>query len=1173
MHFTLNQYAWDSLNEYTKNEFEKADAKDIFINCEYPIHDWKSPDDDNNRAKDTKKFGGGHSNINACIEAANHYINSSQVHFIKGGDLNMKWAAYYLSYALHFVADTSCPVHRMTTSPKEFTSSYRTHKRYENVNIPNNRASKDKIVEQVVNGKRKTVIKSFGKPLTYNADEMKFTNENVKGGSEYESIVNLIPDVPDIKGEGYKVMNETENGTFIETEYGTWANIVVKPHTKDQEKALIKNHVAYAMKYLLKFCEGSQINNLYYADNPLLPPRPVPSNTDPSEEIILPTYIPIEKDVPPLETDPSMSWGTNVLVLNENNEVIRWLSNRKVEIDENNVINGFKTCSLFTGMIDGNIYGNEDDIIFKHGNKLFINGDSDNERCLYRFNTKITKDYLYRTIDAEADEVFSDLANVPPFYIHDPAVNKYVSGNRILISKEFLAQLLKGYYIIDDGTTIQLDHIEPAKKMIPVNGTISILDLLRKIENHTGLYFKRHYTGMLNQGKYIIEQKIELLRPAIELPSFIDEYKEYESRNKFPELGIINAYYYARDTDKIYQWIRSAQGNYNYFIVAGYGRIHSAPKEAIRLGVNTNKLTFGINEEHNAVGIAPIFDNDNTSDQSLTNEVLKHWMKIEANSDKVAEVDTEYSSETIRISEPDTGISSPTPANQVKEEDLYHASASLPYVATKIGDNNLLEFTESIIGSKSIIRLKKYMSESDVILKVRKNSRTLTPNGKVSITVRSVGLKDNDVEQQRSIIFKGNKVRECSPQQLLAGICTEYSEDVNITPGSGQNKWGVDDNSLITIDTGKREITFTKQWYDPNASTKTLKKEELLVTKMKREGVLPPLKKAVKCTCGESETGKKFKEVFQNTCPYCKETHTTGGGGKSVFEWVKAKTKKKVKVKKKIESGKETVEVIKTTNKYSYQLQCKKCGAKFCGADGNNVNRKENKKLSSIGSLSSEEAKFKSKTEQRTKVERIIEQPVGGYVKNQITVFENKEDGKLSENQALFTDIFTGEFPRFYGDVEIELQGCSLDSVEAKGVIFYDFAEFPHIKKEGESYIVAEDWDELEFDFKQIVNKPKLINLPVSATNVEDLIIELWKHLEGADGNNKPLEIIEDVDLDIVDKTNTIYNVGDVVFLKLPNGLTFKSMVTETSKNRAKRGESSIKVGQIINTPLQILGR
>ena len=97
-------------------------------------------------------------------------------------------------------------------------------------------------------------------------------------------------------------------------------------------------------------------------------------------------------------------------------------------------------------------------------------------------------------------------------------------------------------------TSIQLTHIEPAKRMIPVYGTISILDLLRKIESHTGLYFKKHYTGVLNsQGNYVIWSKIELLRPAFSLPVFITDYDEYESRNQLPSTGKIDKYYYYHD--------------------------------------------------------------------------------------------------------------------------------------------------------------------------------------------------------------------------------------------------------------------------------------------------------------------------------------------------------------------------------------------------------------------------------------------------------------------------------------------------------------------------------------------------------------------------------------------------------------------------------------------------
>ncbi|MDR1018903.1 MAG: hypothetical protein LBM02_09410, partial [Lachnospiraceae bacterium] len=104
--------------------------------------------------------------------------------------------------------------------------------------------------------------------------------------------------------------------------------------------------------------------------------------------------------------------------------------------------------------------------------------------------------------------------------------------------------------------------------------------------------------------------------------------------------------------------------------------------------------------------------------------------------------------------------------------------------------------------------------------------------------------------------------------------------------------------------------------------------------------------------------------------------------------------------------------------------------------------------------------------------------------------------------------------------------------------------------------------------YKKINNFPKISNVSTSSDTVEDVLIDCWKHAEGNDKDTKMLELIEDIPLDLVDKTNTIYNAGDFVYLKAPNNETYEVPVTETTKKLNKRGEGSVNVGQVTNTPL-----
>jgi len=1113
VHFALKRHIWNNLNERSKQAFENADAKDIFFTESSKVDNWLSPNTEARKTLDNKKYGGNHNVSSACIKAARNYLNLAATEYVEGGRQNLRKAAYYFSYGLHFIEDMACPPHRESSCDKDIR---RCHARFENQNIPQNTGFTEKVDKNT-----KKVI-SFGRPETYNLNQMGLNSNDLRNGEIFGEILKLTSNKKfNIDKKGESVVNNEKNLKFLKNKSKEWQKLVKGTHTIENEKKLMMEAIAFAMNFVKAYCDECTVSGLFFAKADAYLQEPVPTKPSPSERIDIPKPLNLEKLTPPLETNPSVNWGNNILILDPNYKKLAWINNGTVNIEERNVDGGFKTLQIAGKLTEPRV-----EKLFRQGNYIFINGDSDNERSLYILNTKISRDYKNNIITAEADEYFSILNNIPPFYIYDSKwKNKtdefghpFVSGNSVNISKAFLKELLKGYFTIDDKTSIDLFSYDEtgydlsqdpknkdgkkftiyglttAQRMISVDGTKNVLDLLREIENKTGAKFKRHYTAIDNK----VECKIELLVPF------------------------------------------------------RFGKEHIAPVEGIQLGRNTNELAYGTNEENNAVGVAPIIDTDNESDEKSSvdyQKLLKDWYNLDINySENV--IDSSY---LVGGADYGTDYTFDSGSNwgEGNVDRQERTVTAMPHSLKKNNkDDNILPIAESIgyINSNQdpiivddagnhrygIVNIEDYIGKCEPILHLRRNVNTATeqsvnPNGVVGIIVRSIGIAEDNVTTEK-LFFAGN-----------------------MNP-STSSKEGIPGNSDIIIDLSKKTVKFTK--YVHKTQTQTVKRSQTTNVNVEAKNeIAPPTKKGVYCTCGEYKWGKWYYTVFKNECPFCKAK-----GQVSRLKWHQSINN----------SGK------KTKGQQNKELRCKNCGADFCGACGRDKAKSRRRILTRVSTT------VKTTTAQST----VSTSSISGWNYVDVTVSEDNESEspqnqntivKDDEKKALFGDIFTQEsvFPRFYGSVSIECFGCHFPnwaSIKSNNGKIYEFTEFPWIKQKNKAEVYTDRTD-LPFNYKTIKNSSgesnhKIRNIKTNATTVEDVLIDVANEL-GWSNTVDTLELMEDVTLNIVDRDNTIYNVGDIVYLKLPDGGTYKATVNETIKNPAKRGEGTVKVGQIKNVPLK----
>lgn len=168
----------------------------------------------------------------------------------------------------------------------------------------------------------------------------------------------------------------------------------------------------------------------------------------------------------------------NIIILDESENFLTWLDSEKMEIKETSQENTHKKVSV-TYPLENPITSYEKSW-FDAGNKIFIPSTIGAEAGLYVINQDANIDFWEKNeITFEAEEVLVQLNNI---------VYQYVGEKSLTVNKENLQKWFGNFYSIG-----HVDSIPAPKNVIAPAGTMSLMKLLRLIEEETGYVFGTRY--------------------------------------------------------------------------------------------------------------------------------------------------------------------------------------------------------------------------------------------------------------------------------------------------------------------------------------------------------------------------------------------------------------------------------------------------------------------------------------------------------------------------------------------------------------------------------------------------------------------------------------------------------------------------------------------------------
>lgn len=168
----------------------------------------------------------------------------------------------------------------------------------------------------------------------------------------------------------------------------------------------------------------------------------------------------------------------NIIILDESENFLTWLDSEKMEIKETSQENTHKKVSV-TYPLENPITSYEKSW-FDAGNKIFIPSTIGAEAGLYVINQDANIDFWEKNeITFEAEEVLVQLNNI---------VYQYVGEKSLTVNKENLQKWFGNFYSIG-----YVDSIAAPKNVIAPAGTMSLMKLLRLIEEETGYVFGTRY--------------------------------------------------------------------------------------------------------------------------------------------------------------------------------------------------------------------------------------------------------------------------------------------------------------------------------------------------------------------------------------------------------------------------------------------------------------------------------------------------------------------------------------------------------------------------------------------------------------------------------------------------------------------------------------------------------
>lgn len=182
-----------------------------------------------------------------------------------------------------------------------------------------------------------------------------------------------------------------------------------------------------------------------------------------------------------------MSNSLNVIVLDSNEQVIRWLDPELCDIVETSKKNACRKIEL-TYPYESEVILEDDTLWYQQGNKIFVPSLNGIKSCLYVINTDYDIDFWKEnTIKLEAEEVIVELNNDVLYFEEDSIIN---------ITLEKLDEWFGSYFDIKG-----IDTLASNRKQVTPSGIMTRMSLFRMIEEQTDRIFISTYT---NEGNKIL---------------------------------------------------------------------------------------------------------------------------------------------------------------------------------------------------------------------------------------------------------------------------------------------------------------------------------------------------------------------------------------------------------------------------------------------------------------------------------------------------------------------------------------------------------------------------------------------------------------------------------------------------------------------------------------------
>lgn len=870
-----------------------------------------------------------------------------------------------------------------------------------------------------------------------------------------------------------------------------------------------------------------------------------------------------------------------VVVLNHDENILDFLNDDLLELVVTDTYEGYASLEFEYKLTDIR----KDKELFCQGNKIFA------ENRLFIINSDVSFDYVDKIIKVSAEEVIVELNNSKPFYYKDSKYSNHVQGHTINITKEFLEKLLDGFFKVE---TVNITD----KLLITVNGSITKYSLLKEIEKESGLVFQRKY--YLEDNKIIKE--INLLTPGnygVTHDNILDsiqygentnelQYSSDETKNAAGISVIINSEKEKSsskevDYDKILSQFSNLDVNstispvlykYDFFksdiktmatnlafyvennkhlperiTISHKELLDSKESEQLDTELETNShnkiysVEIGMGQAMYLMA-ASITSEDNVNIELEHVEcaaytkatVIKRVFEVE----EIKELATKTYNHCLNLFKAPSFYS--TKNGQLSFQGLTYLFAKYLSTEDKVFYNshviNLLDKINPKFIQENITYLEDYDNYESMPFMYTQNTND-SSNIPVSLSpIQLTGSKTYDVDKYISESYPVLIVKKKTNSSVMGiEIESQGISDDNIIHNSifFKDPSKIQNDAEITIDFNNKSIKLMKY-----VNTTTTKEVTNTVKTGNSNVITAQGYPTCACCARSGKSYKKHVRTYVDKCPICGRTGTLVFNPKGVADG-------------EITCGNTgpACRTGGTKNGKSYKRgSIRGCDADFCVDDGGckgGLSWCRKYKLTP-GEAQTTTTQTKTVTETKGEFKEVTADL----------------SGDSSDSKVKLYDVITAQskLEAWYGDVSFKLKGLELVSLKCESTKQFEFSRFPYVKPCGELYIYS-PLTKVDFNYLRTEDSPKLESFETTEQSVEEVLIGAWQKLNGSGDDTKWLEKNEDITVKLVETKGKQYNVGDFVYIKLPNQEVFKAQITEISYNPKLVGDKEIKIGNV----------